>query len=71
MLKPTAKVHVAAGSAVAGAAAFKLNSLSYQVQEVRPAAGSCVIVIKNTGSGRFEDSMGGGGTIKIAFQVVN
>jgi hypothetical protein len=47
------------------------DSLSYQVQEVRPAAASCVIVIKNTGSVAFGDAGAGGGTIKIAFTIQN
>jgi hypothetical protein len=47
------------------------DSKSYQVQEVRPAAGSCTIVIKNTGSSPFGDSGTGPGTIRISFNVIN
>lgn len=66
---------IAAGSRVQVSVSrgSEADSLSYQVQEVEPAAagGSCTIVIKNTGSVPFGDGLGGGGTIKIAFQVVN
>jgi hypothetical protein len=60
-------VSVQRGGGVDGEA----DSLSYQVQEVRPAAGSCAIVIKNTGGAPFGDSGTGPGRIKISFKVDN